>query len=192
MGYVVPGINIGRIPRVIIPWNEVFKGVLPLTFIGFMESYAVSHKVAKPRHELKRLDATQELWMCGTGNILNYFCSGMPSFGALITTNLANEAGAVTPFRCLVTLSVILVTLGGLTPYLYYIPISALAGIVFAFVVNLIDISDFFECYKHSTGDCITLVVTFIVVLVFDVGLGLAVGVGCSLLMLLKDIGSYG
>ena len=58
----------------------------------------------------------------------------------------------------------------------FYIPQSALSGIIFVAVTNIIAPSEFVEAWIHSRNDFLTMLITFIITLVFDTALGLAAG----------------
>eukprot|EP00596_Hydrurales_sp_CCMP1899_P005440 CAMPEP_0119042440 /NCGR_PEP_ID=MMETSP1177-20130426/15189_1 /TAXON_ID=2985 /ORGANISM="Ochromonas sp, Strain CCMP1899" /LENGTH=437 /DNA_ID=CAMNT_0007009239 /DNA_START=1125 /DNA_END=2438 /DNA_ORIENTATION=+ len=188
VGPLIAGIDIIRFPKMRYPLGQLFVDVIPVTIIGFMESYSVSRKLASARNELEQLDASQELFAIGVANMFGSFTSAYPVCGSYSRTSLAGSSGAKTPLTQIVTLAVVLLALGTLTTTFFYIPTAALAGIIFTAVTNLISPSDFIEAWVHSKNDFFTMLVTFTITFVFDTGLGLAAGVGCSIFMLLKDI----
>ena len=188
VGNIQSGINIIKLPTMKYPLGQLIIDVIPLTLIGFMESYSVSRKLATSRNELEQLDASQELFAIGVGNMFGSFSSAYPVFGSYSRTSLAGSSDAKTPFTSCVTIAVVLLSLGTLTSTFYYIPTAGLAGIIFTAVTNLISPSDFYEAWIHSKNDFFTMLVTFLITLIFDTSLGLAAGVGVSIVMLLKDI----
>lgn len=188
VGKLQSGLNIINIPKMNYNFPQLLIDVIPLTLIGFMESYSVSRKLATSRNELEQLDASQELFAIGVGNMCGSFSSAYPVCGSYSRTSLAGTSDAKTPFTSCVTIFVVLLSLGTLTTSFYYIPTAALAGIIFTAVTNLISPSDFYEAWIHSKNDFFTMTVTFLITLIFDTSLGLAAGVGVSILMLLKDI----
>lgn len=188
VGDLQSGLNIINFPKMKYPLGQLMIDVIPLTLIGFMESYSVSRKLATSRNELEQLDASQELFAIGVGNMFGSFSSAYPVFGSYSRTSLAGTSDARTPFTSCVTIAVVLLSLGTLTSSFYYIPTAGLAGIIFTAVTNLISPSDFYEAWIHSKNDFFTMLVTFLITLIFDTSLGLAAGVGVSITMLLKDI----
>lgn len=188
VGELKPGLNLLNFMEMKYPFGQLLIDVIPLTLIGFMESYSVSRKLATSRNELEQLDASQELFAIGVGNMFGSFSSGYPVCGSYSRTSLAGTADAKTPFTSCVTIFVVLLSLGTLTTSFYFIPNAALSGIIFTAVTNLISPSDFYEAWIHSKNDFFTMLITFIITLVFDTSLGLAAGVGVSIVMLLKDI----
>jgi sulfate permease, SulP family len=188
VGELKAGLNLINFSQMKYPFGQLLIDVIPLTLIGFMESYSVSRKLATSRNELEQLDASQELFAIGVGNMFGSFSSGYPVCGSYSRTSLAGTADAKTPFTSCVTIFVVLLSLGTLTTSFYYIPNAALSGIIFTAVTNLISPSDFYEAWVHSKNDFFTMLVTFAITLVYDTSLGLAAGVGVSIVMLLKDI----
>jgi MFS superfamily sulfate permease-like transporter len=101
---------------------------------------------------------------------------------------LNDTAGGKTPFASIIVVCVILIALELLTSSFEYIPYSALAGIIFVAITNLISIHDFWEAWKYSRKDFFTMNVTFFIVLLFDTTIGLIVGLACALLVFLTDV----
>ena len=69
VGSLQSGIDIIKLPAMSNPLGQLIIDVIPLTLIGFMESYSVSRKLATSRNELEQLDASQELFAIGIGNM---------------------------------------------------------------------------------------------------------------------------
>lgn len=121
-------------------------------------------------------------------NLAGCFSSGYPVCGSFSRSSLSATAGAKTPFCSVVTLFIVVIALGALTGSFFYIPQSALAGIIFVAVTNIIAPTEFVEAWIHNKNDFCTMLITFIVTFVFDTSLGLAAGIGVSVFMLLKDL----
>lgn len=115
--------------------------------------------------------------------IFNSFYSGSFSRSSLNAT-----AGGKTPLASIIVICVILIALELLTSSFEYIPYSALAGIIFVAITNLISIHDFWEAWKYSRKDFFTMIVTFFIVLCFDTTIGLICGLACALLVFLTDV----
>lgn len=88
----------------------------------------------------KSVDATQELLAIGTSNILNSFASGFPSTGSLSRGAVNNASGVRTPLGNLYTGVLVIVALLFLTPLFFYIPKAALAAIIIAAVVFMVEV----------------------------------------------------
>jgi MFS superfamily sulfate permease-like transporter len=188
VGIVTPGLNILRKPNILHPWGEFFADMIPLTLIAFMESYSVARRIAVQNNELHILNASQELWANGCANLLGSVSSAYPVSGSFSRSSLNYASGARTPMSKVTTLCVILTALGTLTRTFQYIPQAALAAVIWVAITTLINVSDFWECWRHSKKDFFTMSATFAIVFIFDTSIGLAVGIGCSVLVYLVEV----
>lgn len=60
---------------------------------------------------------------------------------------------------------------------------AALSAIIFVAIANLIHFRDFWHAWKYSKKDFFTMTITFIFVFVYETSIGLAVGLGTSVLV---------
>ena len=134
------------------------------------------------------LDINQELEAIGLGNILLFFSSGYPVSGSLSRSGLAAATGASTPLSKLTTLIIILICLSFLTSAFYYIPSAGLAAVIFTAVYNLLHVNDFMDAFYSNKGDFAVMMVTFFVTLLMSCDIGLAAGIGFSILMMLVNL----
>ena len=169
------------------PWGSIFADTMPLTLISFMESYSVARRIASQRNELHILNASQELFAIGLANVFGALSSCFPVSGSFSRSSLNAAVGARTPLSKATTMSVVVLALSWLTSTFYYIPSAALAAVIWMAITDLISPLDFWEAWKHSKKDFFVMLVTFVITLVFDTQLGLAAGLGCSVLALLYD-----
>jgi MFS superfamily sulfate permease-like transporter len=187
VGEVKAGLDFIRIPNIRFPMGKFLADCVPLTLIAYMESYSVARRIAAQRNELHILSASQEMWGNGVANLLASICSAYPVSGSFSRSSLNYASGARTAISSLVVVCVISLALGSLTKVLYYIPNAALAAIIFLAISNLINFTEFWEAFRHSKKDFFIMIVTAVVVFVFDTSTGLAVGIGCSIIVLLGD-----
>lgn len=87
----------------------------------------------------KSVDATQELFAIGASNIANSFFQGYPGTGSLSRGAVNNASGVRTPMGGLYTGVLVIASLF-LTPLFYYIPKAALASIIIAAVVFMVEV----------------------------------------------------
>ena len=125
--------------------------------------------------------------MCA-GNVLNVVSSGYPVSGSFSRSALYASAGCVTLLGKAVTLFIVLLALGTLTDSFYYIPSAALAAVVMVAMLNLLDPEEFWHAWKLSKKDFFVMLITFVLTLTFDTEIGLACGLGLSLIVLLRDL----
>jgi MFS superfamily sulfate permease-like transporter len=182
VGEIPSGLSILRKPSFDYPWSSFFLAVLPLTLINYMEAYSVARRIAYERKELHLLSANQELYALGLANLVGCAATSYPVTGSYSRSALNNAAGAKTPLSKLVCLCVVLLALGVLTPYFYFIPPSALSAIIWVSIYNLLSFSDLWEAWKHHKIDFFVMLITLVMTFTFDTAIGLAAGVAGSFL----------
>ncbi|KAM0420802.1 hypothetical protein ACHAPT_011463 [Fusarium lateritium] len=126
----VPEIN----PRII----RAFVSELPAAVIVVLiEHISISKSFGRINNYV--IDPSQELVAIGVTNLLGPFLGGYPATGSFSRTAIKSKAGVRTPFAGVITAIVVLLALYALTALFYYIPNSALAGVII-----------------HAVGDVIT------------------------------------
>lgn len=88
----------------------------------------------------KTIDSTQELIAIGTANIVNSFAQGYPGTGAISRGAVNNASGVRTPLGNLYTGILVLFALLFLTPLFFYIPKAALAAVIIAAVIFMVEV----------------------------------------------------
>lgn len=76
----------------------------------------------------------------GVSNVANSFAQGYPGTGALARGAVNNASGVRTPFGGLYTGILVILSLLFLTPLFFYIPKAALAGLIIAAVVFMVEV----------------------------------------------------
>lgn len=112
------------------------SGLIVVPLIALMENIAI----CKAFGNGKAVDATQELIAIGTSNIVNSFAQGFPGTGSLSRGAVNNASGARTPLGSLYAGLLVVLSLMFLTPMFAYIPKSALAAIIIAAVVFMVEV----------------------------------------------------
>jgi SulP family sulfate permease len=153
-----------------------------------MESYAVARRIASANNELHILNASQELFANGVACLLGSISSAYPVAGSFSRSALNQACGAKTPLSKVTTLCVILIALSFLTESFFYIPKAALAAIIMVAIGGLINITDFWEAWKHDKKDFLVMSITLVVTFVFESAYGLAAGIGISIVFYLADL----
>lgn len=85
------------------------------------------------------MDATQELIAIGTSNVVNSFVQGYPGTGSLSRGAVNNASGVRTPMGGLFTGILVIASLF-MTPLFYYIPKAALASIIIAAIIFMVEV----------------------------------------------------
>lgn len=177
---------------------ELLPSAFLIALVIFIESTSIGSAVASKRRE--KIDPNQELVGLGGANIGAALFGGFPVAGSFGRTMVNFSAGAVTPVASLITAACVVVTLLWLTQLFFYLPVGILAVIIVIAASQLIDIDAIRRILTFNRTDAITLIITFIAVLVTGVETGILIGVGISFLLLIRGsskphiavVGRYG
>ncbi|GFG36223.1 hypothetical protein Cfor_11304, partial [Coptotermes formosanus] len=161
--------------------SELGSSIILVPIIGVLGNVAI----AKAFSTGDSIDATQELLTLGICNLLGSFASSFPVTGSFSRSAVNHASGVMTPFGGFYTGVVILLALGLLTPYFYFIPKASLAAVIICAVIFMIEYEVVKPMWRSSRKDLIPTFVTFLTCLVIAVEYGILIGVGINLLFLL-------
>ncbi|XP_067006355.2 sodium-independent sulfate anion transporter [Anabrus simplex] len=161
--------------------SELGSGIIVLPLVGLLESIAI----CKAFSNGKPVDATQELLAIGLGNISNSFVQGFPGCGSLSRSAVNNSSGVRTTLGGLYTGILVIFALLFFTPYFSFIPKAALAAIIIAAVIFMVEVHVVIPIWKTKKSDLIPGIGTFIACLVLQLELGILVGIGINILFIL-------
>lgn len=131
------------------------------------------------------VDATQELLTLAGCNLLGSFVSSMPVTGSFSRSAVNHASGVRTPMGGVYTGVLLLLALGVLTPYFYYIPKASLAAVIICAVIFMIEYEVIKPMWKASRKDLVPMFTTFSVCLLVGVELGILIGVATNIALLL-------
>ena len=164
--------------------RELLLGLAPaaglIALISFMEAFSSGLAVAR-RGEVVEPD--QELLALGFANMAAGLVRGYPIAGGLSRTAVNAQAGARSPLAGVVSAALVALTLVLFAPLLATLPRAVLSAIIVVAVARLVDVAFVRELRRTRPRELVPLAITFATTLVLGVGLGLAFGVGASLLL---------
>ncbi|KAF6201239.1 hypothetical protein GE061_005686 [Apolygus lucorum] len=131
------------------------------------------------------VDATQELLTLAGCNLFGSFVSSMPVTGSFSRSAVNHASGVKTTMGGVFTGVLLLLALGVLTPYFYYIPKASLAAVIICAVIFMIEYEVVKPMWRASKRDILPMLVTFVVCLISSVEVGILVGVGVNIALLL-------
>ncbi|MEV0077681.1 SulP family inorganic anion transporter [Nocardia neocaledoniensis] len=135
-----------------------------------------------------RHDPDRELFGQGVANIAAPLFGGVPATGAIARTAVNVRSGARTRLAAL-THAVILAGIVYLGAGLVAdIPIAALAGVLLATTVRMVETASLAAIARASRGDAIVMVVTFVVTVAFDLVTAVVIGIGFALVLAVRAI----
>jgi len=157
-------------------------GLIILPMILFIEDVSIAKALG--RQNKYNVDASQELYAVGLGNLFGSLFGGYPVTGSFSRSAVNSMSGAATTFSGIITSGVVLLALAFLTPVFFYIPMAALAAMVMAAVINMIDFSAPKKIWKINKIDIIPYIISFLGTF-YELEVGVLGGSAVSLLIML-------
>ena len=180
------------LPAVEVPsvtWAMVQK-LMPVAFtiaiLGAIESLlsaAVADGVIGDHH-----NSNSELIAQGVANMITPLFGGIPATGAIARTMTNINNGGRTPVAGIIHAVVLLLILLVLMPLAEYIPMAALAGVLVVVSYNMSGWRSVRGLLKSPKSDVATLVVTFILTVVFDLTIAIEVGLVIAAVVFVKRV----
>ena len=130
-----------------------------------------------------------ELVAQGVGNMGSVLFGGIPATGAIARTAANVKSGGRTPVAGMVHALVLLVVLVFLMPYAALIPMPTIAAILLQVAYNMSGWRNFAHlCHTASKGAIATLLLTFVLTIVFDLVTAIAVGMLITVVLFMKMV----
>ena len=153
-----------------------------LAGIESLLSCVVSDGMIGSRHK-----PNMELVAQGAGNIVSALFGGIPATGAIARTAANVKNGGRTPIAGMVHSVTLLIVLVVLMPYAAWIPMPAIAAILFIVAYNMSGWREMVNLVKHSPkSDTLVLLTTMVLTVVFDLVVAIEVGIVMAALLFLK------
>jgi SulP family sulfate permease len=186
IGSRFPDVGSG-IPMPVMPeWSfvkmqEVLPAAFTIAFLAGIEallSAVVADGMTGYKHR-----SNAELTGQGFANIASALFGGLPATGAIARTATNVKAGGRTPFAGIFHAAFLLLFMLFAMDYVAFIPMAALAAILFIVAWGMSEIRHFIHIFKLSASDRTVLLLTFFLTIFVD--LTVAIGVGVTLACLL-------
>jgi high affinity sulfate transporter 1 len=172
-GFVVPWIGYGDILPVLI-------GGCAIALVSFADTSVLSRAYAARLGS--RVDPNQELVGLGAANLTTGFFQGFPISSSSSRTPVAEAAGARTQLTSVVGALAIALLLLAAPNLLRHLPTAALAAVVIAAAIGLIEVTDLKRIYRIQRWEFWLAIVCFVGVAVLGVipGIGLAIAIAIA------------
>jgi high affinity sulfate transporter 1 len=157
---------------------------LAIALIAFADTSVLSRSYAS-RHG-QRVDQTDELRALGIANVATGLFQGFPVSASSSRTPVADASGARTQLAGATAALALAAFLAAGTGLLEDIPDAALAAVIIAAVLGLIDVREVARLYRVNRSDCALAVASFFGVAVFGVLPGVAIAVGLSIFAVMQ------
>jgi len=171
----LPDLSFGAVQAMLFP-------AFIVAVLGLTEAVAIARAIAV--HSGQHIDSNQEFVGQGLSNIAGSFFSAYTASGSFNRSGANFAAGARTPLAAALSAVFLLLIALLAAPWAAYLPVAAVAAILFIVAWGLVDFRGIAEILRHHPGERAVLLLTFFGTLV-DLEKGLFLGIVVSLLLYL-------
>ena len=162
--------------------KNIFFTALVVTLLALTEAVSISRAIAVKSEQ--HINSNQEFIGQGLSNLAGSFFSGFASSGSFNRSGVNYEAGAKTPLAAVFSAIFLIVVLFFVAPLAAYLPVPAMAAVLFLVAWNLIDFHHIHLILKGHREESFILGVTFLGT-VIDLEKGIFLGIILSLVFYL-------
>lgn len=164
--------------------RELAPIAVAVALLALTEAVSIARAMALKSGQ--RIDGNQEFIGQGLSNLAGSFFSGYASSGSFNRSGLNMASGAKTPLASVFSAVFLLLIMLFLAPLAQFLPVAAMAGILFVVAWGLIDFHEIREVMRASRSETAILFATLLATLTIELEFAIYIGVGLSLLMYLK------
>lgn len=169
---------------------EKLKSVIPAAFtIAFLAgieallSAVVADGMTGYKHR-----SNQELVGQGVANVASAFFGGLPATGAIARTATNIRSGAKSPVAGMLHAVFLLIFMMAASDVMKFVPMAALAAILFMVAWGMSEIRHFIHIFKLSRSDRTVMILTFALTVLVDLTVAIGVGVTLACLMFMMQM----
>lgn len=148
----------------------------------------LSATVADAMSVNERHDPDRELFGQGLANIAAPLFGGIPATAAIARTAVNVRAGAGSKLAALTHAAVLLAVVLVAAPLVRHVPLAALAGVLFATTVRMVEFASLRALARATRGDALILALTFVATVAIDLVTAVVVGLGVAVLLALRAV----
>lgn len=176
VGDIPDGLPLPKLPDVSMGVFEILMiPAIVVAFVAFVDSMSISQTLAAKSRQ--RSEPNSELLGLGAANIAAAIGGGYPVNGSLSRSAVNVAAGARTRWVGVFTAVFMVLAALFLTPYIKFLPLAILAGLIIAACLSLLDFRQIWRTWRYSRADGATAALTFLGVIFFGVQWGVLIGV---------------
>lgn len=165
-------------------WKQLAPSAFAVTMLALTEAVSISRAIAVRSEQ--RIDGNQEFVGQGLSNMFGSFFSAYASSGSFNRSGLNYEAGARTPLAAVFASCALALILLLVAPLAAYLPVAAMAAILFLVGWGLIDFHHIKAIVRISRSESVILATTFLATLFLELEFAIYVGVILSLMLYLN------
>ena len=177
--------TIGAIPRGLpspsipaIPWDHLTALLVPAVAVAALAALEslLSATVADAMSVGERHDSNRELFGQGIANMAVPLFGGVPATAAIARPAVNVRTGARSRTAALTQSAALLLVVLVAAQWVAYIPLAALAGVLLATVVQMVEVSSLRALLRSTRGDAVVLMATAVATIVFDLVVAVIIG----------------
>ena len=162
-----------------VSWSDLRVLAVPAVAVAALAALEslLSATVADAMSVSSRHDPDRELFGQGLANLASPLLGGIPATAAIARTAVNVRSGARSRLAAVVHSVVLLVVVLALADVVAWIPLAALAGVLIATAVRMIEVSSLRALARASRGDAFVLALTFLATVVLDLATAVVLGI---------------
>jgi SulP family sulfate permease len=163
---------------------EIAPDAFAIALLGLIEAVAIARSLAMLSGQ--KIDSNQEFVGQGLSNIVGSVFSSFAGSGSFTRSGLNYQSGAQTPLAAVFAALLLMLIVIFIAPLAAYLPIAAMAGIIFFVAFNLIDAKHIKEILSVSGRETAVFIITFFATLFLKLEFAIYIGVIFSLIFYLQ------
>ncbi|MDQ1647270.1 MAG: sulfate permease, SulP family [Cryptosporangiaceae bacterium] len=167
--------------------GALLPSALAVAALAALESL-LSATVADGMSVGERHDPDRELFGQGMANLVVPLFGGIPATAAIARTAVNVRAGASSKLSAATHAVVLAAIVLAAAPLVSRIPLAALAGVLLATTVRMVEAGSLWALARSTRGDALVLVLTFAVTVAFDLVAAVAVGIAVAVVLALRAV----
>jgi SulP family sulfate permease len=177
IGALPVGLPAPQLPHVDLASLRVL--VMPAVAVATLAALEslLSATVADAMTVSERHDPDRELFGQGVANVVTPLFGGIPATAAIARTAVNVRSGASSRLAALVHAAVLLMIVLLLVDAVALIPLAALAGVLIATAIRMVEVSSMRALVHASRSDTVVLAVTFVATVALDLATAVILGI---------------
>lgn len=167
--------------------TALLPSALAVAALAALESL-LSATVADAMSVNEQHDPDRELFGQGLANLIVPAFGGIPATAAIARTAVNVRAGAGSKLAALTHAVALAAIVLAAAPLVSRIPLAALAGVLLATTVRMVEASALIALARSTHGDALVLALTFTVTVAVDLVTAVAVGLGVAVVLALRAV----
>lgn len=190
IGFVPTGFPTPSVPRADLMVKLFLNGFV-IAIVSFTIALSMAKLFAKRHHY--QIDPNQELNALGAANVITAFLGCYPCAVSLSRSSVQEKAGGQTQISALIASGILIIVMVAAGPLFRTLPNCILSAVIIVALKGMLfQVKDCVNTWKVSRLDALTWIITFMSVVLLDIDIGIAAGIGFSVVtVILRTLVPY-